>query len=162
MCESLTWIARRLCSSYVDSISVEALIASKLITLSKDPCARPIGVCKVHRRLIGESILSVMTPDIIEVAGCQQFCAGKKSPCEAIVHCVREHYDSGDAERVLCVDATNAFNALNRELHVALRNILHLCPSFGRLLINTYRFDVPLFIDHDCIFLVRARLKETL
>ena len=150
LCESLACLAWRLCSSYVDPIGVEALMASRLITLSMDPGVRPIGVGKVCRRLIGKSILSVMRPDIMGVAGCQQLCAGQKSPCEAIVHCVREHYDSGDAEGVLCIDATNAFNALNREL--ALRNILHLCPSFGRLLINTYRFDCPLFIDHDCIF----------
>ena len=65
----------------------------------------------------------------MEVAGCQQLCAGQKSPCEAIVHCVREYYDSGDAEGFLCIDATNAFNALNRE--IVLRNTLHLCPPLG-------------------------------
>ena len=58
----------------------------------------------------------------------------------------------GDAEGVLCVDATNA---LNRELHVALSNILHLCPSFGSLLINTYQFDCFLFIDHN-----QGRIQE--
>ena len=34
---------------------------------------------------------------------------------------------------------------------MALRNVLHLCPSLGRLLINTYRFDNSLFIDGECI-----------
>ena len=62
-----------------------------------------------------------------------------------IVHYVRELYDSEEVEGVLCVDATNAFNSLNREL--ALRNIY-----FGRLVANTYRFDCSLFIDGDCIF----------
>ena len=52
-------------------------------------------------------------------------------------------------EGILCVDASNAFNALNRGL--ALRNILHLCPSLGRLLINTYQSHSSLFIDGDCI-----------
>ena len=86
----------------------------------------------------------------LDVTGCHQLCAGQKSSCEAIVHCVRELYDSEDVEGVLCVNATNAFNSLNREL--ALCSILHLCPSFGRLMTNTYRFDCSLFIDGDCIF----------
>ena len=47
------------------------------------------------------------------------------------------------------VDATNAFNTLNRE--VALRNILHLCPSLGRVLINTYRDGAQLYIDGESI-----------
>ena len=59
-------------------------------------------------------------------------------------------YDSEEVEGVLCVDATNAFNSLNKEL--ALRNNLHLRPSFERLVTNTYRFDCSLFIDGDCIF----------
>ena len=62
---------------------------------------------------------------------------------------MRELYDSGEMEVILCVDASNAFNALNRGF--ALRNILHLCPSFGRLLINTYQSHSSLFIDGDCI-----------
>ena len=71
----------------------------------------------------------------LDVTGCQQLCAGQKSSCEVIVH---------EVEGVL------AFNSLNREL--ALCSILHLCPSFGRLTTNTYRFDCSLFIDGDCIF----------
>ena len=34
---------------------------------------------------------------------------------------------------------------------MALHNVLHLCPSLDRLLINTYRFDNSLFIDGECI-----------
>ena len=37
----------------------------------------------------------------------------------------------------------------NRE--VALRNILHLCPSLGRVLINTYRDGAQLYIDGESI-----------
>ena len=43
------------------------------------------------------------------------------------------------------MDATNAFNSLNRQ--AALHNIQHLCPSFSTILINTYRVDVALYID---------------
>ncbi len=37
------------------------------------------------------------------------------------------------------------FNSLNR--HTALRNILELCLSLGRVLVNTYRNNINLFID---------------
>ena len=150
LCDSLACPARKICSCYVDPSSIEALMACRLIALNKNPGIRPIGIGKVCHRLIGKSVLSVIKPDILDVKGCQQLCAGQKSSCEAIVHCVRELYDSEEVEGVLCVDATNAYNSLNREL--ALCNILHLCPSFGRLMTNTYRFDCSLFIDGDCIF----------
>ena len=48
-------------------------------------------------------------------------------------------------EAVLLVDASNAFNSLNHQ--VALHNISMLCPSLATILINTYRANVPLFID---------------
>ena len=121
-----------------------------MIALNKNPGICPISIGDVCRRLIGKSVLSVIKPDILDVTGCQQLCAGQKSSCEAIVHCVRELYDSEEVEGVLCVNATNAFNSLNREL--ALWSILHLCPSFRRLMTNTYCFDCSLFIDGDCIF----------
>ena len=47
-------------------------------------------------------------------------------------------------EAVLMVDASNAFNSLNRQ--VALRNILHICPSIAPAIINSYRSDSYLFI----------------
>uniref|UniRef100_A0A1X7T2A3 Reverse transcriptase domain-containing protein n=1 Tax=Amphimedon queenslandica TaxID=400682 RepID=A0A1X7T2A3_AMPQE len=81
-----------MCSQYVDPSGLEALLASRLIALDKNPGVRPIGIGEVCRRLIGKAALGL-----------------------------------------------------------ALRNILHLCPSFGRLLINTYRFDNHLFIDGECI-----------
>ena len=48
-------------------------------------------------------------------------------------------------EAVLLVDASNAFSCLNQQ--VALHNIQTLCPPLANILINTYRKDVPLFID---------------
>ena len=61
------------------------------------------------------------------------------------MHAMRQMFESPDAEAAILVDATNAFNSLNRES--ALRNIQHLCPSLSTILINTYREDVHLYID---------------
>ena len=49
----------------------------------------------------------------------------------------------------LLVDATNAFNALNRQ--VALHNIRRLCPPIATILINSYRCPTELFVDGDII-----------
>ena len=51
---------------------------------------------------------------------------------------------------MILVDACNAFSSLNRE--TALQNILHLCPPLAKILINTYRDDIQLFIDGDTLF----------
>ena len=149
LCNSVAAVARKLCSKYVDPSGIEALLASRLIALDKNPGVRPIGVGEVCRMLIGKATLLLLRQDVIDVTGCRQLCAGQKSACESIVHCVRELYSRSETEGLLCVDASNAFNSLNRGL--ALRNVLHLCPSLGRLLINTYRFDNSLFIDGECI-----------
>lgn len=54
-------------------------------------------------------------------AGSQQLCAGQKAGCEAAVHAMRNVFEDPATEGVLLVDASNAFNNLNRK--VALHNI---------------------------------------
>ena len=54
-----------------------------------------------------------------------------------------------NAEAVLQVDATNAFNCLNRQ--AVLRNISVIRPSFARVSINTYHVDSLFYIDCDHI-----------
>ena len=55
-----------------------------------------------------------------------------------------------DADAVILVDATNAFNSLNCEN--ALKNIQHLCPPIAKILINTYQEDAQLYIDGESLF----------
>ena len=47
-------------------------------------------------------------------------------------------------EAALLVDASNAFNSINRK--AALHNINIICPSLAQVLINTYRSPVRLFV----------------
>ena len=82
---------------------------------------------------------------MLQAAGPLQLCAGQPAGCEAAIHAMRAVFDSSDTEAVLQVDASNAFNRLNRQ--AALRNISVLCPSFARILINSYREDSKLYID---------------
>ena len=110
---------------------------------------RPIGIGETARRIVGKAILTTIRDDIQEAAGPLQLCAGQEAGCEAAVHAVRQMFESPDTEAAILVDASNAFNSLNREN--ALRNIQHLCPSLSTVLINTYREDVHLFIDGETL-----------
>ncbi len=82
-------------------------------------------------------------------AGPLQLCAGHQSGCEAAVHAMRKLFNDPETEAIILVDATNAFNSLNRQN--ALRNIHHLCPSLSKTLINTYREDINLYIDGETL-----------
>ena len=55
----------------------------------------------------------VIKPDVIDVSGSIQVCAGHKSGTEAAIHAMREiyeHHNSDNSDAVLLVDASNAFN----------------------------------------------------
>ena len=53
-------------------------------------------------------------------------------------------FESDDTDAVLLIDASNAFNALNRA--AALHNIRILCPIIAIYAINTYRQPARLFV----------------
>ena len=76
-------------------------------------------------------------------------CGGQISGIEATVHSARTAFDSNDTEAMLLVDATNAFNSLNRQ--VALHNIRRLCPPLATILINKYPAPSDLFVDGDTL-----------
>ena len=149
LCQSLASVARRLCTSYVHPSGLSAFVAGRLMALDKSPGVRPIGIGEVARRIICKAILSIINPDILEAAGPLQLCAGHDSGCEAAVHTIRHLYSDSNIEGLLLVDASNAFNCLNRE--VALRNVLYQCPSLGRVLINTYRDGINMYIGGESI-----------
>ena len=149
LCHSLALVARRICTSYVDPKSLSPFLACRLIALDKNPGVRPIGIGDTARRIIAKAVISVAKPDIQDASGCLQMCGGQIAGIEAAVHAVRTAFDSSDTEAVLLVDATNAFNSLNRQ--VALQNIRRLCPPLATILINTYRSPTELFVDGDIL-----------
>ena len=139
-----------MCTSYVDPKGISALVACRLIALDKCPGVRPIGIGETVRRIIGRAIAKIISDDIQDAAGSLQVCAGHISGCEAAIHAMRLVFQSQETDGMILVDASNAFNALNRQ--VALRNIKNLCPSLSKVLINTYREDGQLFIDGETLF----------
>ena len=134
-------MARRLCTSYLHPECVEAYNFC-CIALNKFPGIRPIGVCEVVRRIIGKAIMTLVKDDIMEATGPTQLCAGQLAGCEAGVHTLHSLFDNFSTEGVLLVDATNAFNQLNRP--ATLRNIQAICPSLAHILINCYRDPVAM------------------
>ena len=69
---------------------------------------------------------------------------GKKAGCEAAIHSMRSIFANPDTDSVLLVDATNAFNSLNRQ--VALTNISILCSAIHLILVNAYQRPSCLFV----------------
>ena len=144
LCSALAAVGRRLCSSLVNPESISALVACRLIPLDKCPGMRPIGVGEVPRRIIVKAILRTIGKDIEEAAGPLQVCAGQDGGCEAAVHAMRAIFQDADTEGCLLVDASNAFNSLNRR--AALHNVSVLCPPLSPVLINTYRAPVRMIV----------------
>ena len=145
LCEAVATMTRTLCTQYVDPFTIEPLVASRLIPLDKgEGAVRPIGVGEVLRRIVGKCVMNVAKKDVIEASGSLQLCAGQKSGSEAAVHAMHTLFEAGSTDAVLLIDASNAFNSLNRA--AALHNIRVLCPMIAVYAINTYRQTARLFI----------------
>ena len=68
---------------------------------------------------------------------------------EAAVHVVQDVFQHDETEAALLLDATNAFNTLNRA--TALHNIRFICPSLSTILVNIYKAPTQLFIDGESL-----------
>lgn len=144
LCNTVAALTQRICTIFTDPTGLAAFIAFQLIRLNKNPGVRPIGICETVRRIFGKAVLSVTKEDIMLAVGSLQLCAGHDTGCEAAIHAMRKIFDEEDTERVLLVDANNAFNSMNRA--VALHNIQVLCPSLAPIIINIYRDNAQLFV----------------
>ena len=149
LCNSLALTTKHLCTELVDPATIAPLMASHLIALDKNPGVRPIGIGDTARRIFAKAILNITRQDIQDTAGSMQLCAGQISGIEAAVHAVRTLFHREETEALLLVDASNAFNSLNRQ--TALHNIQRLCPSLATALINTYRAPSELYVDGDVL-----------
>ena len=73
------------------------------------------------RRITEKSISWTLKKDIQEAAGPLQTCSGFHSGIEARIHAMKEIFNDKETDGVILVDASNAFNSMNRL--VALHNI---------------------------------------
>ena len=115
-----------------------------LIPLDKNPGLRPIGTGEILRRIANKVAVSHIREDIISVVGSLKVCAGQETGCESLVHAMHEIYEDQLSEAVLLVDASNAFNTINR--NAFLHNITIKCPLLARYARNCYYANIRLFI----------------
>ena len=85
-----------------------------------------------------------MHKDIQQSAEPLQAATGLQGGAEAAIHSMKLIFEQDSTDGVILVDASNAFNSLNRK--AALHNIRIICPEFSTVLINTYRLPVRMFI----------------
>ena len=143
--KSLASLARELCANEVeDPKSIEALMACRLIPLDKNPGLRPIGIGETLRRILGKAVMNVLKLDVKSSVGNLQLCAGHTGGCEVGVHAVVDMFNSEDTEGVIQVDASNAFNSINR--NVLLHNAKIICPEFATYIHNSYCVPARMFI----------------
>ena len=105
---------------------------------------------------MGKTILAIISDDIQKAAGSVQLCAGQIAGVEAAIHSVNIAMEDDAVEAVVFVDASIAFNNLNRE--AALRNIQSVYPTLAIIATNTYslRKASSLFVNQQTI-----QLKDT-
>ena len=58
--------------------------------------------------------MNVAKEDVAHAGGSLQLCAGQKSGSEAAVHTMHAIFEADETDGILLIDATNAFNSLNR------------------------------------------------
>ena len=144
LCSSIAKLTRSLCSIVQEDNSLEPLLASRLIPLNKNPGLRPIGIGETLRRVIGKTVAKVLKKDVVESVGSLQVCAGQDAGCEAAIHSLRRIFEEEDSEAVMLIDASNAFNSINRKAF--LHNIKIVCPSLATFTTNCYSSPSRLFV----------------
>ena len=93
--------------------------------------------------------MRVCKADLITAVCPSQLCAGLNAGCEAAFHSVKHLFDDPDTQGILFIDASNAFNNLNRS--VTLHNLPKVCPILAPILTNTYRVPSDLFVGGRCL-----------
>ena len=136
-------MAKRLCQERSANY-LAAFLACRLIPLDKQPGVRPIGIGEVLRRVIGKIVMKLLRKDILKATGSLQLCAGQDAGSEAAIHAVYDMFNEDDTEAVLMVDASNAFNSINREAF--LHNTKVLCPALATFINNCYSIPSDLFV----------------
>ena len=120
------------------------MLACRLIPLDRNPGLWPIGIAEVLRRIASKVVVLHIREDIISAVGSLQVCAGQEIGCESLVHAIHVIYEDQSSEAVLLVDASSAFNTINR--NTFLHNITIICPPLARYVRNCYYANTRLFI----------------
>ena len=89
------------------------------------------GVGEQIRIIDGKCIEWGVKKDIQDAAGLWKMAISLHSGAEATTHSMKEIFDDEQTDEVILVDASNAFNSLNR--NAALHNTQILYPQFSTI-----------------------------
>ena len=142
--EELAILTRNLLKTSYHPSLLEGYTSCRLIPLDKNPGIRPIGVGEVLRRIIGKTVTTFLKEEIQEAAGPLQVSAGYSAGAEAAIHAMSQVFAQEGTDGILLIDASNAFNRMNRS--VAMHNIRIICKEMSIYIINSYRGPSRLFI----------------
>ena len=139
MRDEVATLATKMCNQILPWSQVRALVSGRLIALDKCPGVRPIGIGECLRRIFSKSVSEFTKIDLEETCSTDQLACGLKAGVEGANHALPEVFDDNkeDGCGMLMMDASNAFNSLNRE--TALWNARILWPRCFRFLFNFYR-----------------------
>lgn len=131
LCDALAVLTRKLCTELVDPRSIESMLSNRLISLDQGHGAPGASDWRGRsdQENLGKCVARATKQDAIDASGSLRVCAGHKSGSEAEIHAMQTIFEADDTDAVLLIDASNAFNSLNRDATV--HNIRVLCPSIA-------------------------------
>ena len=91
-----------------------------------------------------KKILLLLLLLLLLLAGPLQVCACHSAGAEAAIHAMSQVFEEEGTDGILLIDASNAFNQMNRA--VAMHNIQITCKELSMYIMNTYRSPSRLFI----------------
>ena len=101
-----------MCTDLDETRTIEAFLSCRLISVDKNLRVWFTGVGEALRRIAGKVIVSVLKEDVIKRTGTLQVCAGEEAGIEAAIHSMNMMYEDENADEILLVDVSNAFNSL--------------------------------------------------
>lgn len=150
LCQAIADLTKLLATEETDPHFLRHFVSGRLIPLRKGDSdqikIRPIGIGEILRRITGKCIVKTLKTDLQEATSILQTCSGVSSGIEVAIHAMRTTFYEEDCEAILLVDASNAFNSLNRA--VAVHNLQFICPTFYRYIKNTYQCPADLVINN--------------
>uniref|UniRef100_A0A1X7VKB1 Uncharacterized protein n=1 Tax=Amphimedon queenslandica TaxID=400682 RepID=A0A1X7VKB1_AMPQE len=151
--DSVASLIRRLSNTVTPWDDIRALVAFHLIALDKCPGIRPIGIGETLRRIICKTVCMLTRYELDEICSTSQLCGGMKAGIEGAIHTVYDLFEQRGRNGwgVLMIDATNAFNNMNRQS--VLWNSTILWPSCSLFLFNNYRGWIPLVVNDSNAYL---------
>ena len=127
--EEIATLSKNLATKHYAPEMLDTYLNSRLISLDKDPGVHPIGIGEVLRRIVGKVISRHAAKEIKEAAGPLQTCAVHGAGAEVAIHSMKYIFEAEGTDAILLIDASNAFNRLNRA--AAMHNIQITCPEIS-------------------------------